>query len=163
MQQAMALQRRPGSAYSVGIFNSGGLGCTRTAVQALFKVKLGTEIDKTLKGIFFAFAGIPSKGDTSNADISEDDLCVYTKSSSCKQFSSAAVRPVGSSGDEGCQYNVITQVRQALKTRALVIMLENVGNILLTGGDAIQLVSELFIAAGYIVKVAVVGTWRYAW
>ena len=39
MSDAKAAQRRHGSAYSVCIFNSGGLGCLRTALQALFKVK----------------------------------------------------------------------------------------------------------------------------
>ena len=160
MEDAKKMQRRKGSAYSVGVFNSGALGCTRTAVQALFKVKLGTEIDKRCKRAFFDFSGIPSRGDTSTAIITEEDYCVYTKtSSSCKKFSSAAFNPDGVKSEEGCQY--VTQVLQALRTKALVIMLENVGNILFTGSDAIELVSSMFVAAGYIVKVAVVGTWRY--
>ena len=102
MQKLEAKLRRPGSAFSVICFNSGGLGCTRAAVHAGFKPIYGTEIDTDMINLFEVFSGRPSKGDTFKAIINQEDQGVFAMTSSqCIDFAMSTPDAQGVDGVDG--------------------------------------------------------------
>ena len=159
MEELMRTLRRAGPAFSANICNTGGLGCSRAAVAAGFKLNVGTEINKDMKRMWFKFSGRHSKGDTFSVNFEEEPSILVMTSSHCGDFAMSTVNPKGVHGQRGAQ--MVAQATRVVKTGALVICHENVFNMLNVSPEAVAALRSFYETAGYVVHEAVVATWHF--
>ena len=132
--------------YSCGIFSSGGLLCTHTAIRAGFSPLWGTEIEPKMQQMWSDLTKTRCLGDTFAVDFRRERRVIYLKSGQpCPDWSSshAGRAPPGAAGDTGWQY--VQQAEKIMQVEPKCFLLEMVANCLLIDDAAgvMQLMGSL--------------------
>ena len=154
--------RKVRRSYSCGIFSSGGLLCTISAIRSGFTPRWGTEIDGKMARMWTDLTGTPCLGDTFKQNFRRQPRVVYLKSGQpCPDFSSsdAGGLPPGSDGKTGWQF--VAQVDQICALRPDAFCLEMVANsIRVNDGAEVTAVVES-LSDGYHVHASVLRVASY--